>query len=112
MHEFKESPTTRGDIRNAIANLVLVDGSQGIATSGDGKRRTLSNRLRQYSRALSELVEFEYADRPIPQQGFRILEQMQLCVRGLQPRHGEEAPSTKPGTEDEERGRANVVLTL
>ena len=65
-NELEESAATRGNIGNTVAHAVLVDRGQSIAAAGYGKRIARGDRLGQDAGSVAETIEFEDADRPVP----------------------------------------------
>src|SRR5450830_856365 len=81
--ELEESTTAGGNVGDILGNTVLVDGRQGVATTGNGECRTVSDSLGQDLGAVAELVEFEHADRTVPEDGLRRLQQFSEVRGGL-----------------------------
>src|SRR5207344_309293 len=71
--ELEESATSGGDVGNPISDSVFRHRRQGIAAARNGKRWRRSDGAGQRLGALAELVEFEDADRPVPDDGSGLL---------------------------------------
>src|SRR5579859_132501 len=74
-HELEKRPAPRRHIGNPILDSVLLDGRQRIAAAGERERLAAGDRLRDGAGAFAELLELEHADRPVPDDGARRLEQ-------------------------------------
>ena len=72
-YKFEESTTTGGYIGNLLTYAVLVNRCDGIAAAGEGERGAVGDGVGQYFGAVFKLVEFEYANRPVPQYGLCVL---------------------------------------
>ncbi|BBG31388.1 nitrous oxidase accessory protein [Zymobacter palmae] len=66
---FKECAAASRNVRHLVCNAVFVDSGQRVTTTCDGERFAFCNRFGQCFGTFCELVDFEYADRTVPQDG-------------------------------------------
>src|SRR5476651_583524 len=65
--KLKERTTSGRNVGDLISDAIFIDGREGIATTGNRKRRAFGNRLGQGFGAFAELIELEHAHRAVPQ---------------------------------------------
>jgi len=66
LEKFEKCAAACGDIGNVVGYAIFIESSQRIAATGNTKRRTIGNSVRDTFGAGAELVDFKYTDRPVP----------------------------------------------
>src|SRR5690554_651497 len=82
-HEFEECAAAGGDVGDLVSYAVFVNGSHGVAAAGEGEGVAFGDGFCQCFGAVAELVEFEYANRAVPQDGFGVFEQARELAGGF-----------------------------
>ena len=80
---LKKGATTGTCIRDLIGDPVFLQRGQRIPAAGDAERRTFRDGVRHALGPGSELVYFEYADRPVPDNRARIHQHGGIMFRRL-----------------------------
>jgi hypothetical protein len=76
LDEFQERTAAGGNVGNLVSDAVLVDSRQRVAAAGDGEAGAVGDGLGQGLGAFAELVEFEDADRTVPEDGLGGLDEV------------------------------------
>ena len=75
-HEFQESTAAGRDVGNFIFDTEQVDSGQRITTASDGECFAVCNRFSNDFGTLTEVREYEHANRAVPQDGFGFFQQL------------------------------------
>src|SRR3569832_1885079 len=67
--KFQKRAAAGRDVRDLVGDAVFRHGRERVAAAGDGECRALGDGVGERLGALAELVELEYADRAVPDDG-------------------------------------------
>src|SRR5215472_7290378 len=84
-HELEEGSAAGRDVGDAVLDPVLFYGGEGVAAAGEREGLAARDRLRHGARAFAELLELEYADRAVPDDGARGLDERAAAVGAVGP---------------------------
>src|SRR5690554_35771 len=82
-HEFEECAAAGGDVGDLVSYAVFVNGCDGVAAAGEGEGVAFGDGFGQGFGAVAELVEFEHANRAVPEDSFGVLEQARELAGGF-----------------------------
>lgn len=81
-HEFEECAAASGDVGDFVSNAEQVDCCQSVAAASDGERFAVCDSVSHDFSTFAEVREFEHANRTVPQNGFRILQDFSQFLSG------------------------------
>src|SRR5690349_23271727 len=81
--ELQECTTRGRDVADAVGHAELVDGCNGVAPASQRKSRRAGDRLGELLRSGGEGVEFEHADRAVPDDRTRAGDDRFECAHAL-----------------------------
>src|SRR3569832_1961471 len=81
--KFQKRAAAGRDVRDHVGDAEFRHGRERVAAAGDGECRALGDGVGERLGALAELVELEYADRAVPDDGAGVLLNLGEDLRGL-----------------------------